>query len=98
MLIITRIIIQCWVKDRLSGINGSFGSSQKKLSINFSEAKTKLRLRLLYNGDNNYFFVDGKTSLSLKPIIRMSTFQLNFVSEAYLMDLMLLILELIVKS
>ena len=34
-----------------------------------------------------------KKSLSLKPAIKMSTVQLNFVLEAYLMDLVVLSLE-----
>ena len=34
-----------------------------------------------------------KKYLSLKPTIKMLTFQLNFVSEVYLMDLRLLNLE-----
>ena len=34
-----------------------------------------------------------KKSLSLKVTIKMLTFQLNFVSEVYLMDLVLLSLE-----
>ena len=33
-----------------------------------------------------------KISLSLKPTIKMLTLQLNFVSEAYLMDLVLMCL------
>ena len=35
------------------GINGSFGAPEKRFSINFSKAKTKFCLRLLYNGDNS---------------------------------------------
>ena len=34
-----------------------------------------------------------KKSLSLKPTIKMLTFQLNFVSQVYLMDLVLFSLE-----
>ena len=34
-----------------------------------------------------------KKSLNLKPVIKMLTFQLNFVLEAYIMDLVLLGLE-----
>ena len=41
------------------GINGSFGSSEKKFSTNFSKANTKLCLRLHYNADNSYLFVNG---------------------------------------
>ena len=36
------------------GINGSFGSPEKKLSINFTKANTKFWLSLHYNADNSY--------------------------------------------
>ena len=42
------------------GINGSFGSLEKKFSINFSKASTKFCLSFYYNGDNSYLFVNGK--------------------------------------
>ena len=58
-------------------INGNFGSLEKNLSINFNIANTKFCFK----------------SLSLKPTIKMLTFQLNFVSKAYLMDLVPLSLE-----
>ena len=38
------------------GINGSFGSPEKK----FSKANTKLCLSLHYNADNSYLFFNGK--------------------------------------
>ena len=41
-------------------INGSFGSPEKKISINFTKANAKLYLSLHYNADNSYFFVNGK--------------------------------------
>ena len=41
-------------------INGSFGSTEKKFSINFSKAKTKFCLSLHHNGDKSYLFVNGK--------------------------------------
>ena len=44
----------------LLGINGSFGATEKKFSIDFSKAKTKCCLSLHYNGDNSYLFVNGK--------------------------------------
>ena len=43
-----------------SDINDSFGSPEKKISINFSEANTKFCLRFHYNGDNSYLFVNRK--------------------------------------
>ena len=41
------------------GINGSYGESGKKLSINFSKVMAKVCLRLCYNVDNSYLFVNG---------------------------------------
>ena len=65
------------------GTNGSFGAPEKKFGINFSNAKTKfclsLKFCLPYNGDNSYLFVNGKNSLGLKQIIKMSTFLIKFV-------------------
>ena len=76
------------------GINGRFGSPEIKFSISFSKANTNIFLSLHYNVDNSYLFVNGKKkSLSLQPTIKMLTFQLNFVTEAYLMDSVLLSLE-----
>ena len=64
------------------------------LSINFSEANTKLCLAFLYyNTDNSYLLVNGKEILNLKPTIEILTFQLNIVLEVYLMDLMLVNLD-----
>ena len=40
------------------GINGSIGSPEKKLSINFTQANTKFCLSLHYNADNSYMFVN----------------------------------------
>ena len=42
------------------GINGSFGAKEKKFSINFSKANTKYFLRLQYNADNSYLFINEK--------------------------------------
>ena len=39
-------------------INGSFGSPEKNVSINFSKANTKLCLSLHYNADNIYLFAN----------------------------------------
>ena len=51
---------------RAYGINGSFGSLEKKFSINFSKANTKFRLSLYYNVDNSYLFVNGKEIFKFK--------------------------------
>ena len=75
------------------GINGSFGSPEKRLVL------------ILVKQTQNFIWVCiimliiiicllmEKKSLSLKPKIKMLTFQINFVSEAYLMNLVLLNLE-----
>ena len=66
---------------------------QKKCSINFAKANTKFYMSLHYNDDNSYLFVNGKESSNLKLKIKMLPFQLNFVLEVYLMDLVMLSLE-----
>ena len=68
------------------GINGNFGSPDKKFSNNISKANTKFCCSLYYNTNNSYLFVNGKYSLSLKPTKKMLTFQLNCVLEAHLMN------------
>ena len=70
------------------GINGSFGSEEKKFSINFSKANTKFCSSLHYNTDNSYLSVNGTEIFKLKLTIKMLTFQLSFFSEIYL-DLVL---------
>ena len=47
-------------KGLISGLNGSFGSLEKKISIDFSKARKKICLILHYNGDNSYLLVNGK--------------------------------------
>ena len=42
------------------GINESFGSLEKKFSINFTKASTKFCFSLHYNVDNSYLLVNGK--------------------------------------
>ena len=42
------------------GINGSFGSPEKKVNINFTKANTKFCLSLHYHADNSYLFLNGK--------------------------------------
>ena len=74
-------------------INESFGSAGKKISVNFSKANTKFCMSLYYNADNSYLFVNGKEIIKFKVVNKMLTFQLNFVSEAHQMDLVLLSLE-----
>ena len=47
-------------EDPTYGINGSFGSLEKKFGINFTKGNTKFCLSLHYNADISYLFVDGK--------------------------------------
>ena len=53
-------------EGRSFGINGSFGSPEKKISINFTKANTKLCLSLHYHADNSYLFVNGKEIFKFK--------------------------------
>ena len=48
------------------GINGSFGSPQRKASISFSKVTTKFCLSLHYNADNSDLFVNGKEIFKFK--------------------------------
>ena len=45
------------------------------------------------NADNSYLFVNGKEIFKFKIDNEMLTFQLNFVTDVYLMNLVLLSLE-----
>ena len=75
------------------GINGSFGSPEKKFNNNFTKANTKFCLSIHYNADNIYLFVNRKKYLNLKLKIKMLTSQPNFALEVYWMNLVLLSLE-----
>ena len=48
------------------GKTGSIDATEKKIIFNFSREKTKFCLRFHYNHDNNYLFLTGKKSISLK--------------------------------
>ena len=69
------------------GINGSFGSSEKNVGINFSKANTKCCLRLHYNADNSHLFVNGKEIFKFKADnknVNMSTqFCLGIISNGF---------------
>ena len=72
------------------GINGSFGSPEKKFNINLTEANTKFCLSLHYNADNICLLMERKSlilNLTIKTTINPS--QLSFVLEVYLMDLIM---------
>ena len=60
------------------GINGSFGSPEKKFSINFTKANTKFCLSLHYNTDNIYLSVNGKEIIKFKSDNKNVNFQTRF--------------------
>ena len=55
------------------GINGKFGSPEKKFSINVTKAHTKFCLSLHYNADNCYLFVNGKKIFKFKADFELIT-------------------------
>ena len=66
-------------------INGSFGSPQKSFSVNFTNVHAKFCMNLHYNIDNSYLLVNRREIFKFTAD--------NFVSDAYLMDLVILTLE-----
>ena len=60
------------------GINGSFGSPEKKFRVNFTKANTKFCLRLDYNADNSYLFVHGKDIFKFKSDNKNVNFPTQF--------------------
>ena len=48
------------------GINERLGSPEKRFSINFTKANTKLCLSFHFNADNSYLFVTGKEIFKFK--------------------------------
>ena len=76
------------------GINGSFGSPEKKFTVSFTKANTKCCLVLHFTLlIIVVYLLMQKKYFSLKPTIEMLIFQLNFVSEVFLSDLLILSLE-----
>ena len=70
VLKIVHHLILTIAKVTFYGINGSFRSPGKKISIDFTKANTTICLSLHYNADNSYLFVNGKKSLNLKRTIK----------------------------
>ena len=60
------------------GINGSFGSPEKKFSIPFTKANTKFSLSLHYNANNSYLFVNGKGIIKVKADNKSVSFLTRF--------------------
>ena len=60
------------------GINGKFGTTEKKFSINFTKSNIKFYLSLNYNGDNSYLFVNGKEITKFKADNKNVNFRTRF--------------------
>ena len=60
------------------GINGTFGSPEKKFHINFSKGNTKFYLDLHYNADNSYLYVNGKEIRKFKADNKNVNFPTQF--------------------
>ena len=60
------------------GINGSFGSPEKKFDINFSKVNTKFCLSLHYNVGNSYLFVNVKEIFKFKADNKNVNFPTQF--------------------
>ena len=61
-----------------SGNNGSFGSAEKKFSINFSKADKKFGLSLHYNDDSSYLFINRKEIFKFKANNKNLNFPTQF--------------------
>ena len=57
------------------GINGNFGSPEKKIS---TKANTKYSLNLYYNADNSYLFVNGKEIFKFEADNKNINFPIQF--------------------
>ena len=60
------------------GINGNFGYPEKRSSINFGKSNTKFCLRLHYNADNGYLFVNRKEIFKFKVSNKSVNFPTQF--------------------
>ena len=74
MLITVLHLIWTIGKGDTFGINGSFGAPEKKISIDFTKAKTKFCLGLHYNADNSHLFVNGKEIYEFKASNKNNNF------------------------
>ena len=79
-----------WGEGNTFGINGSFGALEKRFGISVNKTAQNIVLVCIIMLITVICFLMEKKSLNLKPTIKMLTFYLNFVSEVYLMDLVLL--------
>ena len=53
-------------RDFIQGIDGTTIYAEKMYSIKFSEVGVRFCLSLHYNGDNSYFFVNGREMIKFK--------------------------------
>ena len=53
-------------KDFIQGLDNTTIYAEKLYSINFTKTNTKLCLRLHYNGENSYLFVNGTEIIKFK--------------------------------
>ena len=53
-------------KEFIQGVNGTTIYAEKMYSTNFTVTNKKFCLRLHYNGDSSYLFVDGKEIVNFK--------------------------------
>ena len=70
-------------------INGRFGSSEKRFSIDFSNEYADFCLNLHYNAENSFFFFSGKEIFKFKAENKNVNFPTQFCL-GILMDLVLL--------
>ena len=64
------------------GINGSFGSPEKKFSIPFTKGNTKFCFSLHYNANNSYLFVNGKGIIKFKADNKSVSFLTRFCFQS----------------
>ena len=69
------------------GINGRFGSVEKKFSINFTKSNTKFYLSLHNNSDNSYLFFSEKEIIKFKAdnknVNFLTRFGLGTISDVF---------------
>ena len=70
-----------------NGINGRFGSAEKKFSINFTKSNTKFYLSLHNNSDNSYLFFSEKEIIKFKAdnknVNFLTRFCLGSISDGF---------------
>ena len=80
------------------GINGSLGAPEKKLVLILVKQTQNFAWFYIIMVIIVICLLMERNSLSLKPTIKILTFQLSFVLEVFIMDLVLLSLEKITRE